>query len=310
MRTTYWWWLSHLVVHRSNSSTNLLSFSYGIFHTPHVAPGAKLSGAGATLIFGGEVIYIWHANEMLVVAVSGIACVCRGSGLNRVAHVSEHVCGEAVFCTNVVHSTMIFAITIVRHVWVRHDVRRHERFFYGVLRHWHAWWLSWNEERSYPFHTTYMLLHPLHSRYESSFWCCGSAVCHVREIRAEVREVSGDGGNGAWPQELEGYKSSMLLWSCQTLYCHDPFCHIDVLQDLPSWVRFTNMILVMRRITYTDHAPLPRMLKHIQIKILIKVPLRLTLSHVVTRNIGWSWSQVLVVENRLSTLFPRVVHQQ
>ena len=33
----------------------------GAFHLSHVAPGAKLSGAGATLILRGEVIYIWHA---------------------------------------------------------------------------------------------------------------------------------------------------------------------------------------------------------------------------------------------------------
>ena len=62
------------------------------------------------------VIYIWHApsvGEMLAVAISYIARVWCEFGLDYVAVVSGHVCGEVVFRTGVAHSTMMFVRTIV-----------------------------------------------------------------------------------------------------------------------------------------------------------------------------------------------------
>ena len=57
MEIFFWWWLLHLVVCKPNPSKKLPSYPYGAFH----AVGAKLSVAGASLIFGGGVIYVWHA---------------------------------------------------------------------------------------------------------------------------------------------------------------------------------------------------------------------------------------------------------
>ena len=65
----------------------------------HLAPDAKLSGAGATFIFGGGVIYIWHVlstSHVLAVAISCIACVWCGPGLYHVARVSGQVWEKVV----------------------------------------------------------------------------------------------------------------------------------------------------------------------------------------------------------------------
>ena len=62
MKKIYNWWLSHLVVLKSNN-------------TSHVALGGKQSGVVATLTFGGGVNYIWHvlsASKVLAVAISCI----------------------------------------------------------------------------------------------------------------------------------------------------------------------------------------------------------------------------------------------
>ena len=52
------------------------SFSLGAYHLSHDAPSAKLSGAGATIIFEGGEICIGHAldaGEVLAMAISCIA---------------------------------------------------------------------------------------------------------------------------------------------------------------------------------------------------------------------------------------------
>ena len=49
----------------------------------HVAPDAKLSGARATLVFGGGVMYIWHALSASEVLAEAIGCI--GFGLYHVA---------------------------------------------------------------------------------------------------------------------------------------------------------------------------------------------------------------------------------
>ena len=50
--------LMMVVIARGGSHLQLFQKNLGFlpFHTSHVALGAKLSGAGATLIFGGEVM--------------------------------------------------------------------------------------------------------------------------------------------------------------------------------------------------------------------------------------------------------------
>ena len=50
----------------------LSSKPLGAFHTSHIAPGAKLSVAGASLIFEGGVNNMWYAlwtREVLVMAI-------------------------------------------------------------------------------------------------------------------------------------------------------------------------------------------------------------------------------------------------
>ena len=61
------------------------------------------------------VIYICHvlsASDVLAVAITCIACVW--CGLDHVAHVSGHVCGEVVCHTCVLHITMAFVRMMVR----------------------------------------------------------------------------------------------------------------------------------------------------------------------------------------------------
>ena len=61
---------------------------------------------GATLIFVGGVIHIWHVlstSDVLAVAISCIAGVYCGFGLNHVARVSRHVRCEVVPHKCVVH---------------------------------------------------------------------------------------------------------------------------------------------------------------------------------------------------------------
>ena len=63
---------------------------------------------------------------MLAVAISCIAWVWYGSGLDHVARVSGHACREIVFRTCVVHVMMMLVRTITWHVWVCPDVRWHD----------------------------------------------------------------------------------------------------------------------------------------------------------------------------------------
>lgn len=61
------------MVLKSNPSKKISNFSLRANPLLHLAPSAKLCGAGATLILGGGVIYIRHvlsASEMLEVAIS------------------------------------------------------------------------------------------------------------------------------------------------------------------------------------------------------------------------------------------------
>ena len=55
---------------------------------------------GTSLPLCRLVIYIWHilsTSDVLAVAMSYIACVWCGSGLDNVALVGGHVCGEVLF---------------------------------------------------------------------------------------------------------------------------------------------------------------------------------------------------------------------
>ena len=92
----YGCWLSALVVDRSNPSVFLLGFSLHTYRSTLLAVDAKQSGAGDTLSFGGGVICNWHvlsAGRVLTVAISCVACVWCGSGLDHGARVSGHVVG-------------------------------------------------------------------------------------------------------------------------------------------------------------------------------------------------------------------------
>ena len=51
--------------------------------------------------------------DVLVVAISCIACMYCGSGLDHFARMRVHACCEVVFRTCVVHSTMMLVKTIV-----------------------------------------------------------------------------------------------------------------------------------------------------------------------------------------------------
>ena len=66
-----------------------------------------------------SIIYIWRAlwtSEVLAVAISCTASVWCGYGLDQVARVSRHVCGDVEFRTCVVYFTMRFVSTIERNV--------------------------------------------------------------------------------------------------------------------------------------------------------------------------------------------------
>ena len=64
--------------------------------------GCKAERAGTTLIFGGGVIYIWHAfSEVLAVAISCIAWVWCASRLYHVVRVSGHVSGGVFYFARV-----------------------------------------------------------------------------------------------------------------------------------------------------------------------------------------------------------------
>ena len=52
----------------------LSSHPYSAFHMSHVAVGAKLSVAGASLIFEGGVNYNWHAFNTSKVLAMAISC--------------------------------------------------------------------------------------------------------------------------------------------------------------------------------------------------------------------------------------------